>query len=100
MHAGSSDYLSPAFSWRINPNDDVSFSYTFSRNDGGFANQSTTGNRFDTNWRHQITPRMSNAAQFVAGSVQDPLQLSSEDEFAFRDIAYLPDQGRKHDGGL
>lgn len=85
LHAGSSDYLSPAFSWRINPKDDVSFSYTFSHNDGGFANQSTNGNRFDTNWRHLFTPRISNAAQFTVGSVQDPLQLNSEDEFALRD---------------
>jgi hypothetical protein len=85
IHAGSSDYLTPAFSWRVNPRDDINFSYTFSRNDGGFSSQATTGNRFDTNWRRQITPRMSNSAQFVAGSLQDPLQLSSEDEFAFRD---------------
>ncbi|HEY2913356.1 MAG TPA: hypothetical protein VGK21_08360, partial [Candidatus Angelobacter sp.] len=85
LHAGSSDYLSPAFSWRINPKDDVSFSYTYSHNDGGFANQSSNGNRFDTNWRHLFTPRISNAAQFTVGSVQDPLQLNSEDEFALRD---------------
>jgi hypothetical protein len=85
LHAGSSDYLTPAFSWRVNPRDDLTFAYTFSRNDGGFANQATTGNRFDTNWRRQITPRVANAVQFIAGSLQDPLQLSSEDEFAFRD---------------
>jgi hypothetical protein len=90
LHAGSSDYLSPAFSWRVNPKDDLSFSYTFSHNDGGFANQSTNGNRFDTNWHHQLTPHISNAAQFTAGSVQDPLQLSSEDEFALRDsVSFL-----------
>ncbi len=85
LHGGSSDYLSPAFSWRINPKDDVSFSYTFSHNEGGFANLSSNGNRFDTNWRHLFTPRISNAAQFTAGSVQDPLQLNSEDDFALRD---------------
>lgn len=85
LHAGSSDYLSPAFSWRINPKDDVSFSYTFSHNEGGFANLSSNGNRFDTNWRHLFTPRISNAAQFTVGSVQDPLQLNSEDDFALRD---------------
>lgn len=85
LHAGSSDYLSPAFSWRINPKDDVSFSYTYSHNEGGFANQSSNGNRFDTNWRHLFTPRISNAAQFTVGSVQDPLQLNSEDDFALRD---------------
>jgi hypothetical protein len=85
LHAGSSDYLTPAVSWRINPRDDVTFNYTYSRNDGGFSNQATTGNRFDTNWRRQLTPRISNSAQFSAGSIQDPLQLSSEDAFTFRD---------------
>ncbi|HEV7521449.1 MAG TPA: SdrD B-like domain-containing protein [Candidatus Angelobacter sp.] len=90
LHGGSSDYLSPSFSWRVNPKDDVNFSSTFSHNDGGFANQSSVGNRFDTNWRHQFTPRVSNAAQFSVGSVQDPLQLSSEDEFALRDsVSFL-----------
>jgi hypothetical protein len=74
----------------VDPRDDLNFSYTFSRNDGGFANQSSTGNRFDTTWRRQVTPRVSNAAQIVAGSLQDPLQLSSEDEFALRDsVSFL-----------
>jgi hypothetical protein len=85
LHAGSSDYLAPSFSWRINHRDDLGFGYTFSRNEGGFSNQATTGNRFDTNWRHQLKPRVSNAMQLTVGSVQDPLQLSSEDEFSFRD---------------
>jgi hypothetical protein len=85
LHSGNSDYLTPSFAWRINSKDDVNFSYTFSRNDGGFSTQSTTGNRFDTNWQHQFTPRLANAAQFTVGSVQDPLQLSSEDEFSIRD---------------
>jgi hypothetical protein len=85
IHAGSSDYLTPSFAWRIDRHDDVNFSYTFSRNDGGFSDQSTTGNRFDTNWRHQFTPRIANAAEVTVGSVQDPLQLSSENEFSVRD---------------
>jgi hypothetical protein len=85
LHAGSSDYLAPSFSWRINHRDDLGFGYTFSRNEGGFSNQATTGNRFDTNWRHQLKPRVSNVMQLTVGSVQDPLQLSSEDEFSFRD---------------
>jgi hypothetical protein len=90
LRAGSSDYVTPAFSWRVNPKDDLNFSYTFSRNDGGFSSQSSTGNRFDTNWRHQFTPRISNAAQFTVGSVQDPLQISSEDEFTLRDsVSFL-----------
>jgi SdrD B-like protein len=85
IRAGSSDYLTPSFAWRVDPHDDLNFSYTFSRNEGGFSTQTTTGNRFDTGWRHQFTPRIANAAQFTVGSVQDPLQLNSEDEFSIRD---------------
>ena len=90
LHAGSSDYLSPTIAWRINKANDLSFIYTFSRNNGGFTSQSSTGNRFDTNWHYQITPRVSNAAQFTIGSVQDPLQLNSEDQMAFRESLIFP----------
>lgn len=93
LHAGNSDYLAPSISWRINPKDNVSFNYTFSRNEGGFANQVATGNRFDTNWRHQLKPRILNAMEVTAGSLQDPLQLNSEDEFSFRDSVSFPIKG-------
>jgi hypothetical protein len=90
LHAGSSDYLTPSFSWRIDPKDDLNFNYTLSRNNGGFANQQSTGNRFDTTWRRQLTPLVANAAQLTVGSLQDPLQLDSEDEFAFRESLNFP----------
>ncbi|HMC29711.1 MAG TPA: hypothetical protein VKL99_02680, partial [Candidatus Angelobacter sp.] len=93
LHAGSSDYLTPGLAWKLDPKDDLNFNYTFSRNDGGFANQTTTGNRVDTIWRRQLTPLVSNAAQLTVGSLQDPLQLDSEDEFALRDSLYFPIKG-------
>jgi SdrD B-like domain len=90
LHAGSSDYLTPGLAWRVNDKNDLNFNYTFSRNDGGFANRASTGNRFDTIWRLQLTPLVSNAAQLTVGSLQDPLQLESEDEAGFRDSLYFP----------
>ena len=90
VRAGSSDYLTPAFFWRINPRDDLNFNYTYSHNQGGFSSQPSTGNRFDTTWRHQITSRVTNSAQFTVGSLQDPLQTTSEDEFSFRDSLSFP----------
>src|SRR4029077_6878918 len=90
LHAGGSDYMTPSFSWRIDPKDDLNFNPTVSRNKGGFANQQSTGNRFDTTWRRQLTPLVANAAQLTVGSLQDPLQLDSEDEFAFRDSLTFP----------
>lgn len=90
LHSGSSDYLSPTIAWRINHANDLSFIYTYSRNSGGFTSQSSTGNRFDTNWHYQITQRVSNAAEVTVGSVQDPLQLNSEDQLSFRESLIFP----------
>jgi hypothetical protein len=90
LHAGSSDYLAPGLAWRVDHKNDLNFTYTFSRNDGGFANMANTGNRIDTIWRRQLTPLISNTAQLTVGSLQDPLQLESENQAAFRDSLYFP----------
>src|SRR5947209_541368 len=90
---GSSDYLSPVVIYRITRAQDLMFTYTYSHNTGGFANQASTGNRFDTNWRYQLAPQMSNDAELIIGSVQDPLQLNSEDEFTLRDSFSFPVKG-------
>src|SRR5215510_1666842 len=91
--AGSSDYLSPTVTYRINRAQDLLVTYTYSRNTGGFANQASTGNRFNTSWHYQLTPRVSNVAQVTVGSLQDPLQLNSQDEFTFRDSIGFPVKG-------
>ena len=93
LRAGNSDYLNPSFAWRINRSQNLNFNYTYSRNTGGFANQTSTGNRFDSAWSYQFTPRVTNTAQFTIGSVQDPLQLNSEDQLAFRDGIVFPVKG-------
>src|SRR5215469_4000577 len=93
LHAGSSDYLTPSFSWRLNHNQDFNFSYTFSRNTGGFANQTSTGNRVDGIWRYLFTPQFSNTAEVIVGSLQDPLQLNSEDELVLREGLVFPVKG-------
>jgi SdrD B-like domain len=93
IHAGSSDYLTPALTYKINRSHDLIFTYTYSHNEGGFANRSSTGNRFDTNWHYQLAPLISNNAQVTVGSVQDPLQLNSDDEFTFRDSLSFPVRG-------
>ena len=93
LHSGSSDYLAPGVVWKVDPKDELNFTYTFSRNDGGFANQTSTGNRVDTIWQRQLRRLISNVAQLTVGSVQDPLQLNSEDEFTLRDSLYFPIKG-------
>lgn len=90
LAAGNSDYVTPSFFWRVNTHDDLNFNYTYSHNAGGFSSQSTTGNRFDTAWRHELAPQVVNAAQVTIGSVQDPLQTTSEDEFTVRDSVTFP----------
>jgi len=91
--AGSSDYLIPAVWTRVGEKHDLNFSYTYSHNQGGFSNQSSTGNRFDTLWHYQFIPQASNTAQFTYGSLQDPLQLNSEDQYMLRDSVFFPVKG-------
>jgi len=88
--AGSSDYLSPGLWFRFAKHQTVNFTYTYSYNEGGFASAPSTGNRFDTTWQYQFTPRVSNSAEVTVGSLQDPLQLNSEDEFMVRDAVSFP----------
>lgn len=85
LHAGSSDYLTPSLNWKLDRKQDLNFSYTFSRNSGGFADQVSTGNRVDTIWRYNFSPRISNSAEIIVGSLQDPLQLNSEDDLVLRE---------------
>ncbi len=93
LHAGSSDYITPAVFWKVNRQQDLNVSYTFSRSSGGFADQVSTGNRVDTVWRYMFTPRFSNSAEIIVGSLQDPLQLNSEDELVLRDGVTFPVKG-------
>lgn len=93
LHAGSSDYLTPAVFWTVNRQQDLNFSYTFSRNTGGFSDLVSTGNRVDTIWRYHFTPQFSNSTEVIVGSVQDPLQLNSADELVLRDGVVFPVKG-------
>ena len=93
LHAGSSDYVTPSLAWNLNRHQNFNFSYTFSRNTGGFADQTSTGNRVDGIWRYLFTPQFSNTAEVIVGSLQDPLQLSSEDELIFREGVIFPVKG-------
>ena len=90
LHPGSSDYVSPGAWIKLNQYQDINLNYTYSRNSGGFSDASSTGNRLDTSWRYQIHKQISNSAEFTVGSIQDPLQLNSEDEFSWRDSISFP----------
>lgn len=87
---GSSDFVSPGVWMKFNSRQDMDLNYTYSRNSGGFTTSSSTGNRLDANWHYQIHDQISNAAEFTMGSIQDPLQLNSEDEFSWRDSISFP----------
>jgi len=91
--AGSSDYVSPAVWAKVGEKHDLNFTYTYSHNQGGFSDQSSSGNRFDTLWHYQFIPQASNTAQFTYGSLQDPLQINSEDQFMVRDSVFFPVKG-------
>ncbi len=87
---GSSDYLSPGLSYQIARGENLGFYYIYSRNAGGFTNTSSTGNRYDVSLSSQITPQVGNNAEVTVGSIQDPLQINSEDRLTMRDTVSFP----------
>ncbi|HVZ15620.1 MAG TPA: SdrD B-like domain-containing protein [Terriglobales bacterium] len=93
VSGGSSDYLTPGFWLRFMKGQDINFNYTYSRQTGGFLSGGSTGNRFDVNLHSQFAHGVSNAAQVSVGSLQDPLQLNSEDRFMFNDSLVMPVKG-------
>ena len=91
---GSNDYVSPAAALNLSRGETLNFSYTYSRNTGGFTAGTTTGNRYDVSLNSQLAQRVANTAQVAIGSVQDPLQISSQDQFIVRDSISLPIKGQ------
>jgi hypothetical protein len=91
--AGSSDYLSPSVWIKLGQKQDLNVEYDYSHNAGGFSAEPSTGNRVDAYWTYRLRPKLSNTAQITVGSVQDPLQINSEDQFMVRDSVYFPVKG-------
>ena len=85
-----SDYLSPAVSYRLSSRDLANFTYTYSRNTGGFSTGTQIGHRYNIGLNSTLPRGIGNTAQFRLGQVQDPLGLQSQDELAFDDSLSLP----------
>ena len=83
--AGTSDYLSPSLAYLLSRGETLGFSYIYSRNTGGLTTTTSTGNRYDAFLNSQITQNTSNNAEVTIGSIQDPLQINSEDRLSIRD---------------
>lgn len=92
--SGSSDYLSPNIGFVISHGETLNFNYTLSRSSGGFTTASTTSNRYDVSLNSLLTAHLANTAQVTVGSVQDPLQINSEDQFTVRDSISVPIKGQ------
>lgn len=92
--SGSSDYLSPSFAYLLTRGETLNFVYTYSRNVGGFTPGVATGNRYDVSLNSQLTRQIANNAQATIGSIQDPLQINSEDQFTLRDSISVPIKGQ------
>src|SRR6185437_7625568 len=87
---GDSDYLSPSFSYQFSRAEMLGFSYIHSRSSGGFTPISSSGNRYDLLLNSQIREHLNNSAEVTVGSVQDPLQINSEDRLTLRDTISFP----------
>jgi hypothetical protein len=87
---GSSDSASPGVTVKLGTKQNVTFNYTYSRNSGGFAGTAAGGNQFNVYHQYLFTPKVSNSFQYTVGSVQDPLQLNSQDQYMLRDTVSFP----------
>jgi hypothetical protein len=91
---GSSMYLTPNLSYKLAARETLNFSYTKSRSSGGFTPATTSGNSYDVALSSQFGQHVSNNAQVTIGSVQDPLQINSQDRLSVRDSVSLPIKGQ------
>jgi hypothetical protein len=88
--SGSSDSASPGVTVKLGAKQNATFNYTYSRNSGGFAGTASSGNQFNAYHQYLFTPQVSNSFQYTVGSVQDPLQLNSQDQYMLRDTVFFP----------
>jgi len=87
---GSTDYLSPNFSYRISFPRVAQLRIYLQPQYRRLQPLTTTGSRYDVALNSQLTARMDKQCQVTIGSVQDPLQISSEDQFSVRDSISIP----------
>lgn len=92
--SGSSDYLSPNLGYLLARSETLNFAYTYSRNSGGFNSGASTGNRYDVSLSSMFAAHLANTAQVTIGSIQDPLQINSEDQLTIRDSISVPIKGQ------
>jgi hypothetical protein len=92
--SGSSDYFSPNLGFVIAHGETLNFSYTLSRSSGGFSSGSTVGNRYDVSLSSMLAAHLANTAEVTIGSIQDPLQINSEDQLTIRDSVSVPIKGQ------
>lgn len=90
LRSGSSDFASPGLWVHVAKGQDANFTYTYSRQSGGFGTSNQTGNREDISWHSQFARGISNSAQVDIGSLQDPLGLNSQDQYSFNDSFVMP----------
>lgn len=91
---GSYNFLSPTFYYTFSPAEHLNFAYTHTANTGGFTTGTSTGNRYDFTLNSQFRQRISNSSELTIGSLQDPLQINSQDQYTLRDTVSLPVWGQ------
>ncbi|MGH9523801.1 MAG: hypothetical protein ACRD3E_14835, partial [Terriglobales bacterium] len=81
----TSDYFSPSFTLNLTRHQSATVSYTRSFSAGGFQDTRQSGSRFDASLRSVFHERFMNSAQVMLGSIQDPLQISSQSQLTLND---------------
>jgi hypothetical protein len=81
----TSNYFSPSLTLNFDRNHSATVNYTRSSSEGGFQAASQSSNRYDISLRSVFHERIMNSAQVQLGSIQDPLQTSSQSRLSLSD---------------
>jgi hypothetical protein len=89
VSAGTYTYIAPGIDFLLNSSNDINVQYAHSESKTVGA-ASVSSDQYNTSWNVLLPHQISNAVQLTIGSVQDPLQLHSGDEWNIRESIRMP----------
>lgn len=86
--AGTYQYAAPGIDFLLNGSNDINLQYAWSEATTAGQKQNSSS-QYIVSWNSLLPRQVSNAVQLTIGSVQDPLQLHTGDEWNIRDSVRL-----------
>jgi SdrD B-like domain len=90
VEPGTYQYAASGIDVRINTSNDLNFQYAWSQSRSASMVGNSDSNQYIASWTSLFPRRISSGFQFTIGSVQDPLQLHSGDQWSVRESVTMP----------